>query len=310
MRKWIRRGAYGVAAALLVLGYALLLWKGPWWLDGAHLRTRDLQPADGVVITGFRTMIVALGVAATAAIGLYYTHRNHQHALQQFEHTQKKDRETAELTREAQVTDRYVEAIKLLATQDEKGSRSGRLTERLGGIYALERIMRDSAKDHDTVVQVLAAFVRQQAPRPDPEYALENHHSDEEPRGVPDDVQAALTVLGRRPERTESQTLDLSFTALYWVDLSHSRFEGASFAGALFYRANLTGANLRGARLEAAEFWKAKTNGADIRGADLVGDGLSAEMDVEQLLEMTFDRTTKIPDALALKSEVKKLLDS
>ncbi|MDH6544046.1 hypothetical protein [Streptomyces sp. SPB4] len=56
------------------------------------------------------------------------------------------------------------EAIKLLASE--------RTVERLGGIHALERIMRDSAKDHFTVVKVLAAFARDQVSvTPDTELA-------------------------------------------------------------------------------------------------------------------------------------------
>jgi hypothetical protein len=76
----------------VILGYSLLLWRGPWWLDGSHLRTRVLEPADGVVITGFRTTLVALGAGVIAAVGLYYTHRTLQH-------TRDKDRVQADRTR-------------------------------------------------------------------------------------------------------------------------------------------------------------------------------------------------------------------
>lgn len=299
----------GVLIALVV--YLLLLWKGPWWFDGAHLRKNNLQPADGVVITGFRTMLVALGVAVTAGIGLSYTHRSHQHALEQFEHTREKDRDQAELTREGQVTGRYVEAIKLLAAQDSKdkdGRREVRLTERLGGIYALERIMRDSEKDHDTVVQVLAAFVRQHAPAPDPELP---DPSDQMGFPAPkDDVQAALTVLGRRPARSESQVVDLSLTALWRVDLAGARLAGANLFGAELQRADLTGADLKRARLSAAVFTDAKVKGLDLRGADLVGERVAANLDVSQLLQATFDKSTRLPLTLGNDAEVKKALES
>ncbi|MFM9706326.1 hypothetical protein [Streptomyces galilaeus] len=79
-----------VACALAVLGYVLLLWRGPWWIDGSHLRTKNLQPADGVVITGFRTMLVALGAGALAGLGLYYTHKGHRQTVALFEHTREK----------------------------------------------------------------------------------------------------------------------------------------------------------------------------------------------------------------------------
>ncbi len=38
------------------------------------------------------------------------------------------------------------------------------LEVRLGGIYALERIARDSPKDHWTIMEVLTAYVRENSP--------------------------------------------------------------------------------------------------------------------------------------------------
>ena len=55
-------------------------------------------------------------------------------------------------TRQGQVTDRYTRAI------DQLGQPSPEL--RVGAIYALERIARDSAADRRTIVEVLATFVR------------------------------------------------------------------------------------------------------------------------------------------------------
>ncbi|HVQ93484.1 MAG TPA: hypothetical protein VMU51_20775 [Mycobacteriales bacterium] len=49
----------------------------------------------------------------------------------------------------------YTKAITQLA--------SDKLTERLGGSYALEHLMAESARDHDTIVEVLAAFIRESA---------------------------------------------------------------------------------------------------------------------------------------------------
>ena len=99
-----RRGAYRIRHRVRPP-----LVARPRWVDGAHLRTKNLEPADGVVITGFRTSLVALGVGFIAGLGLYYTHRSHQHTEKLFQHTRQKDREQAELTREGQVTERDVE---------------------------------------------------------------------------------------------------------------------------------------------------------------------------------------------------------
>ncbi|WP_228925242.1 pentapeptide repeat-containing protein [Streptomyces sp. DH7] len=291
-----------VAALVGVIVFGLLLWKGPWWFDGAHLRTKDLEPADGVVITGFRTVLVAVGVALTAAVGLIYTHRNHQATLDQLEHTRAKDREQAELTRESQYTDLYVDAIKLLATKDSPDG-SG-LTERLGGIYALERVMRDSAKDQAMVVQILAAFVRQRAPREDPD----DEAISSQVHGVlrpSDDVQAALTVLGRRPRRDHNEGLiDLSFTDLSRVDLMVGRFNYASFKGARLYNAFLVGTKLSKADLGGADLRRAQLSFADLRGAKMIANNVSgrlaeAKVEAVQLLDSKIDATTALPSHVA-----------
>lgn len=298
--------ALTVAFVALVVGYAVLLWKGPWWIDGDHLRTKDLQPADGVVITGVRTALVALGAGVVAALGLYYTHRNHWHAEKLYEHSQEqftyarvKDQEQAELTRESQFTEQYVEAIKLLSTPKDDG-----MMARLGGIYSLERIMRDSKKDHDTAVQVLAAFVRKHAPAPDPDLLRPDER--DVPMPAPkDDVQAALTVLMRRPTREEKQPLDLSFTDLRRADLSCGYLRDADLTGAALDRADLSGAVLAFAHLAGADFADANLTNTDLRGADLVGDRLAAQISVEQLLETEFDASTKLPLHLANHPQVK-----
>jgi hypothetical protein len=106
----------GIAGALLLSGFLLLLWKGPWWLDAGQLQ--KLGAAGGpkaTVVTGFRTAIAASAVAAVAGTGIYFTSRTLAVTRQSLdvtrktlEHTQNKDSRQEELTREGQVTDRYV----------------------------------------------------------------------------------------------------------------------------------------------------------------------------------------------------------
>ncbi|WP_407550558.1 pentapeptide repeat-containing protein [Streptomyces sp. Pv4-95] len=277
MRSKTKRILVYVTLALVIFGYALLLWRGPWILDGEHLREKGLQPADGVVITGVRTMLVALGAGIVAALGLLYTHRSHEHAEKLYEHSQEqfmhlreKDREQAELTREGQVTDRYIEAVKLLASPQS--------TERIGGIYSLERIMRDSEKDHATIVKILAAYVRQHAP-------AKKGSKPADPRRNPDhDVQAALSVLVERPERPERFSIDLRHTDLHGADLRRLNLPRGLLTGTDLGRANLTQVNLKKAHLERAIFDGAYAHLADLsmtvlrwasfRGADLTGSNL------------------------------------
>ena len=60
-----------------------------------------------------------------------------------------------QVAEQGQVTDRYNAAITNLG--------SSSVDVRLGGIYALQRIMQDSPRDQPTVVAVLCAFVRDHA---------------------------------------------------------------------------------------------------------------------------------------------------
>ncbi|MGW6137368.1 pentapeptide repeat-containing protein [Streptomyces sp. NPDC055140] len=254
---WIWPAGITGTAAFIVL----LIW-GPWWIEGHHLKDRncELVSSAGIIVTGFRTMLVAIAAGVFTAAGLWFTHRSHQHTEKLFEHTRSKDREQAELTREGQVTDRYVEASKLLASDNP--------TERLCGIHSFERIMRDSEKAHETVVSVLASFIRQRAP-------LEHPTKDvappadlmeiDEGRTVPaDDVHAAVTALIHRPRRRERSKLNLSDCDLRDLDLRHAYLDGADLSGSRLDRADL-----KWASLSQANLCRTILNGADLVRADL-----------------------------------------
>ena len=147
---------------------------------------------------------------------------------------------------QGQITDRYTKAV------DQLGST--KLDIRLGGIYALERLAHDSARDNRTVYDVLTAFVREHAPNPGARI----------PDSLATDVQAALTVIGRRENRRDS------FTA----DLSGVHMDTANLTSAHLYGANLTNAHLIGANLADANLTFVKLHGADLTGADLLGANL------------------------------------
>ncbi len=155
--------------------------------------------------------------------------------------------------REGQITERFTRAIEQLGNDD-------RVEIRLGGIYALERIARDSARDHGPVMEVLTAFVRERSPWNEAAAADADHRPTT-------DVQAALTVIGRRSRwhgHGEERRLDLDATDLRRADLSNAHLEGADLRGA-----HLKRAYLRGAHLERANLVAAHLEGADLHGAHL-----------------------------------------
>jgi len=165
---------------------------------------------------------------------------------------------TIKVTRDGQVTDRFTRAIQQLG--------SDKLAIRLGAIYALERIALDAPDTHHgSVMQLLPAYVREQAPWPPAQAPWPPAHPERTVSAgklrPATDVQAALTVLGRRNPRRDypGTQLRLSDVDLRGANLREGRFEGARLR-----RTNLERAHLEGARLEGAELRSAHLGGADL----------------------------------------------
>lgn len=234
------RGLIGVTVVVLaaVIVWALLVPGSDW------LARHDVGSARGPLLQtardAARGRLLTLGAGLLAAGALLFTARNFA------------------LSREGQVTDRYTKAIEQLG--------SDKLDVRIGGIYALERIARDSAKDHPTVMEVLAAFIREHSREPWP---LPDPRDPEQQRLTRPDVQAAVTVVGRRDAKRDIEPIDLSGADLIRVNLT-GPLSGANFIFANFIFANLSGANLTAAKLSNADLSHADFTGANLTGAELM----------------------------------------
>ncbi|WP_431881188.1 pentapeptide repeat-containing protein [Micromonospora chalcea] len=176
--------------------------------------------------------------------------------------TNEANREQQRLTEQGQITERFTAAVEQLGQPGLE-----KVDVRLGAIYALERIMRDSAVDHPAVVQLLAAFVRVHAPAPNlspsPPSQLAKPPT---PPSPPVDIQAALTVLGRRESNRDrsGDGIDLSHTSLRGIDLNGASLRGVDLSGA-----DLSHADLSGADLSAAGLGRANLIGSDLGGTNL-----------------------------------------
>jgi hypothetical protein len=114
---------------------------------------------------------------------------------------------------------------------------SDRLDVRLAAISALERIVIYSASDHPAIVEVLAAFVREWTPAAVPAPDLDAGGQPEWHPRPATDVQAAVTVLGRRPAgRTEHGRLNLAGASLAGADLTEAALDGADLPGVTLTR--------------------------------------------------------------------------
>ena len=151
-------------------------------------------------------------------------------------------RQQLQTTEQGQITDRYNAAITNLG--------SSSVDVRLGGIYALQRIMQDSPRDQPTVVAVLCAFVRDHAKTATAKPPQMPGTS------LPTDIQAALTVVTTRDTAHDGSATVVDFTS-------------AHLDGAHLEQANLTGADLDGTDLTSADFLHANLTGANLDGTDL-----------------------------------------
>ena len=168
---------------------------------------------------------------------------------------------TLGVNREGQITERFTRAI------DQLGN--DKLDIRVGGIYALERIARDSREDHGPIIEILTAFIRQNAP-----WSSDSSRDDEEvawgavPAHSKADIQAALTVVARRDVTRDppDYRLNLSSADLRKANLGNARMDRANFR-----YSSLENAYFRGAHLRHADFFFTHLEDADLTEADLEG---------------------------------------
>jgi hypothetical protein len=281
-----------VASAVFLL---LLLVKIPEWqvanLSGTD---RDRFSAENEARRTFAQVVGGIGLVA----GLYFTSL-------QVRSTQDTATKNEALTRDGQITDRYIKAVQQLGTSDPAN-----LPVRIGAIFALERIARESRLDHWPIMELLTAFVRHRSPSAVPadiqrfkdaqivRLSRQMRYVRDLRAGVvglgvseefhqrwgrvgdrwwnnaltTQDVQAAMTVLGRRTleyESEETPRLNLRETNLRGLNLAHAHLEGADLISANLSSANLTNSCLCGADLRSTVQDGTDLRGADLRNADL-----------------------------------------
>jgi uncharacterized protein YjbI with pentapeptide repeats len=191
--------------------------------------------------------------------------------------------QTFNLQREGQITDRFTKAIDQLGAVETGADGKSRinLEVRVGGIYALERIARDSPTDHWTIMEVLSTYVRENSPATNnagkaaveqPPQRTPIPHANVTEQHLRADLQAVLTVIGRRNITHDPPNghVDLSKADLTGADLT-----GADLTGITFPNADLSAAELGGAQLNAANLRGADLTGADLTEADLSEADLS-----------------------------------
>jgi hypothetical protein len=204
-----------------------------------------------------RTSALQLLAGLVLAAGGFFTAR-----------TVRLNQESNAIDREALITDRYASAVGLLGHEQA--------SVRLGGVYALERISRDSERDRTTIIDVLNAHAR----------AYGSGKAREE--RVQPDVEGAVIVIARRVRDVD----DDFFPVLNGVGLAHARLRGFHLE-----ESRLRGANLSHALLDGAFLTNARLKDADLSEAHLDGAHLGgAELDGAILTGARYDADTEWPD--------------
>ena len=169
---------------------------------------------------------------------------------------------TLEITEQGQVAERYTKAIEQLGSENAD--------VRIGGIYTLERIAKNSPDERRTIQFTLGAFVRNHARWPatedqqHPTATVDEHLPLMQVRAP--DIWAAVAVLSRRLPMKDEQPLYLSR-----VDLRGFRLDDARLPGVEMRHTNLACARLREAHLDQSDLTDADLRQADLEGTHLTG---------------------------------------
>jgi len=243
-----------------------------WQQGGTNTSRSEVARNLGLIAAA----VVGIGIASWRA----YTAYLQTAAAQQQAKTASDQVRIAE---QGQFTDRFAKAVELLGDKD-------RVMVRIGAVYALGRIARDSIElDHIAVMQVLCQFVRHSPYAATQETITVNYDEDfkshiEEGGPEPEvpstqecpDILAALEVISQRSElqkdweKQQDYSPSLAYARLSWLELRDAKFCGAGLGNAFFRGANLWDADFEGAKLIGANFSSASLSLANLTGADCI----------------------------------------
>jgi hypothetical protein len=239
-----------VIASVVAQDYSIFSWA--YWQEGGSASRSEVVRNLGLLAAG----VIGLGFGIWRA---YTAYRQTQASQGQAEAAN----EQARIAEQGHITDRFSTAVEHLG--------STQLPVRLGGIYALWRLIEDSPKrDVTSVIDILCAFVRNPPHEP---AEPEEEEDDAAPiKEIRPDAQTVLKLIGAEAAKYRHHLpgdyhLDLTYAHLVLADLIRADLTGANLRGTVLTHADLTLAILQGVDLTYAHLADADLTGADLRGA-------------------------------------------
>ena len=239
---------------IVIVVFIILLQKIPEWQVSRYGINNTTTEAD--LENQCRATLAQIIGGVILLFGLFFTWKTVRIA-----------QENTRIAQEGQITERFSRAIDHLGAIDKSGEEQ--LELKLGGIYSLERIAKESDTDYWPIMEILTAYVRKSP--------VVDENGNPKVKDATLEIQSIFTVIGRRRhsyKNGESKRLDLRRAYLQGAQLQGTNLERANLQGANLEGANLQGASLQGAQLQGAQFQGASLEELDFKEANLQGANL------------------------------------
>jgi uncharacterized protein YjbI with pentapeptide repeats len=233
-----------IAAFVAIVMAGVVLWLAPKLvIDPLNLAGTSRADAENNIRTAFIGFLVAIGAAGS----LIYTAR------------------TYSLSRESQVTDRFTKAVEQLGHAS--------LGVRLGGLYALSRIARDSPQDAPAVVKVMCQYARAESRRQTAlQQVSDSLRQRRNLRRLPRSIDPASGIFGMDIRAdiseavSEAALLSQKLPPLS-LQLTGIRLDGAHLGGMIAYEAVLDGCSMRRAVLSGVDLRQSWIRYSQLQGS-------------------------------------------
>jgi Pentapeptide repeats (9 copies) len=264
--------------ALIVLALAVtLVWILPphlmvWPYTGVSIPAPGLLPIFDALkaqndlrhsLVETLQLIATVVTAIVLIVTLYFTNQNVRIAQENSRQSVVASERTLEAQRQSRLGERFSGAVEQLGNKD--------VAVRVGAIYALSRIARESREDYWPVAHLLCSFLRDKRPV---------ERQGEPAIAVPSDDAKAVAAFFRMGLGKQGGVIDLSRTNLHGLDLTdgvfgNANFNGAKLDGVVLVRAVLIGATFANVTATYADFTDAQLADSFMNGMDLTAARLT-----------------------------------